>query len=504
MTNGFHQLLCMLGIISFLVGFSMRRQVERPPAPEIVDYDPRVPPELRKANAKEFAEAYRHHTDPDTFEITHLASKEHALWQWIELDGESALSHATECHNGARWHLTDSPNSILQRWAWRAPKTAMRAALQIEDRQERTQTLGAILDRLAQLGDLDAAIATASQVDELNKTGRQFLEAWALQDSEAAGNWFGQLRHPESGVGIGWSHQLPTGMVLHAFATLKDHWGRQAAADRDVISVLTQILEGEARESPKVALQWLSKLSPALLDQGVINGVIRGWASHSPEKALSFIENLPNNFSFLETKLVDLSYVGKIELARAWSQADPKNAARWILALSPETQKPLLDVAAKHFVNHDLAWANQILQTDEEEHPVVVGEWVSQLAKEMPETAAARLLDHLEDPAYVGSFAELAQTWHGIDSERCARFVTNLNPGPNRDAAASGIIKKLLESPETDNLESARSWLATLQPGATRTVLVTNLVEVWTKIDPKAAQEAQTSLKETNPERPQP
>ena len=182
----------------------------------------------------------------------------------------------------------------------------MRAALQIEDRQERTQTLGAILDRLAQLGDLDAAIATASQVDELNKTGRQFLEAWALQDSEAAGNWFGQLRHPESGVGVGWSHQLPTGMVLHAFATLEDHWGRQAAADRDVITVLTQILEGEARESPKVALQWLSKLSPALLDQGVINGVIRGWASHSPANALSFIETLPHNFSFRETKLVDL------------------------------------------------------------------------------------------------------------------------------------------------------------------------------------------------------
>ncbi len=192
MTNGFHQLLCVLGIISFLVGFGVRRQVERPPAPEIVDYDPRVPPELRQASAAEFAEAYRNHSDPDTFEINDIASKEKALWQWIELDGEGALAHAATRHGGTRWHLTDSPESVLQRWAWQAPKTAIRAAFQIEDQEERSQTLGAILDRLTQLGDLDTAIAAAPQVEELNETGRQFLEAWALQDPNPSFLFAGQ------------------------------------------------------------------------------------------------------------------------------------------------------------------------------------------------------------------------------------------------------------------------------------------------------------------------
>ena len=494
----------MLGIISFLVGFGVRRQVEQPPAPQIVDYDPRVPPELRRATAKEFAEAYRNHTDPDAFKIADLASKEHALWQWIELDGEAALSHAAEQHDGTRWQLTDSPESVLLRWAWRAPKAAMRAALQIDDRQERTKTLGAILDRLTELGDLDAAIAAASQVDELNETGRQFLEAWALQDPRAAGEWFGQLRHPESGIGVGWTHQLPTTMVLHAFDALKDHWGRQAEADQDVITVLTKILEGEASESPQTALDWLTKLSPALLNPQVVNGLIRGWAQHSPEEALSFIIALPNDYRVAETDALDLSTSGKIELAKAWSQADPKNAARWILALPTEDQQPLLDVAAEHFVDHDLEWANQILQTDQEEHPVVVGEWVKQLAKEAPETAAARLLDHLGDPAYASAFADLAHTWHGIDHERCARFVASLPTGPNRDGAARGIIKHLLQTPNTDNFESARNWITTLQPGTIRTDLVTTLVEAWTKVDPKAAQKAQASLTGTNPEEPQP
>ena len=90
----------------------------------------------------------------------------------------------------------------------------MRAAFQIEDQEKRSQTLGAILDRLTQLGDLDTAIAAAPQVEELNETGRQFLEAWALQDPKAAGEWFGQLRHPKTGVGVGWTHQLPTSMVI--------------------------------------------------------------------------------------------------------------------------------------------------------------------------------------------------------------------------------------------------------------------------------------------------
>ena len=126
---------------------------------------------------------------------------------------------------------------------------------------------------------------------------------------------------------------------LHAFAALNDHWGRQASIDQDVITVLSQILEGEASESPKGALQWLSKLSPALLDARVIQAVIRGWASHSPKDALSFPDSLPNNFSFLETSSADLSQQGRVELGRAWSQSDPEAAARWILALSPEAQK---------------------------------------------------------------------------------------------------------------------------------------------------------------------
>lgn len=484
MTKGAHQLLCLLGLLSFFAGFVARRQAEKAPRPPAITAEPAPSSFTAQEKLRHYAETYTELTQSSPFHPAHLATKEEVLWKWLELDGPGALRHVQANHDSTRWDLTDSPQAVLQRWTAGYPLKALPVAEGLGE----SAAVGAILDRLTSDGQLSEAISKADEIATLDlaKGGGAFLKAWAEDNPVAAGKWLGSRRHPQP-IDLSWMVHYSPSMVLYATEALHHQWGRQDEIDALAIKHLAQVIQETASEDPSNALAWLRRLSPALLDVELLHSTIRGWATQSPMDALTFLEFTPADFQPL----------GQVAVVQAWSKSDPESAANWILSKPIEERDPFLSAAAKNFMEHDLAWANEILQTGQSEIPEVVGQLVDQLAQESPETAAARLLDHLHDPNYSEAFSQLSQTWNAEDPERCARFVASLDQGTNRDGAVRGLVLSLLESPKRESLQSALTWIMTMEPKDARAQLTEHLMDRWKLADPDTYESALEQLSGT-------
>ena len=160
----------------------------------------------------------------------------------------------------------------------------------------------------------------------------------------------------------------------------------------DLSKVLGRVIGKMATADPNAALGWLNQMSAHLLSDGVMRKLVRGWANQAPEDALLFVDSLPKDYRFGYSKGA-LRAAARIDLAEAWSTSDPEGAAAWFLAQPEDQRAPLLDKGLPLLAEHDLEWADGLVDLlgaeNSRGHRRLLSKWIAQ----SPEEAADRLLE---------------------------------------------------------------------------------------------------------------
>ena len=268
-----------------------------------------------------------------------------------------------------------------------------------------------------------------------------------------------------------------------------------------------------AAEDSESALLWLESNAQGLARLETLNNGVELWAERNPAEASQWIDGMANDGS---------KAIAAKALVAKWAQSEPAVAAEWVAGLANgPVQEKAKEALAKSWVMQDAKAASiwALAEAEFNGDYDLLGETILEFSKQSPEEAesfvrdlaqanyseiavASHIMGRAEedpaataewlarmaptDPIYSAEYAnELMQTWAESDSIAASEWLSNQNPGEQRDAAISGFSESILRYEP----EAAAAWANTISDADRRMEQLGRNVGIWATTQPAEALE---------------
>ncbi len=224
-----------------------------------------------------------------------------------------------------------------------------------------------------------------------------------------------------------------------AASFLLEEAGSELARDLGV-----RLIRRWAEADPRLAANWVSRMSPGVARQEAIEGMAIVWANQSLSDAVEWIRQLPE-----EGERQGGMLIAAYEAART----EPTAALQLAIELPANpTRDELMVHAASQWAARD---------------PQATADW----AKQIPD---AELRER--------TFSAIALAWAESDPAAAATLAVKLIPlGRHQDDAVVGIVQRWVQKQP----EQAAAWVARFPEGSLRESALENLVKLWADRDPE-------------------
>ena len=326
---------------------------------------------------------------------------------WLVLGEDDAAAPTAQAQVPAVEIASDDTNNLaahpLARLAQRAPSSAWRQALALDESPERELLLRAIAGLWMTQDPISAMTAFEAADDDLVSTRwiAEKLGIWMTKDERASAQW-------------AWS--LTPGRCADLFAAALDHLLNYGKPESAVVALGERLLQRWAANDPAAA--WEAASGDRRKEHWA-HVVAQVWAKEDPRAALGAATRM---YLWHRSAWV-------LDLLAEWAEADSRAAMKWALREAPsEDRKSLLAVAH------------------------------ATLTVSFPDEAAALELEPmvLSDPAYWEHLRKL----FGDDPRELAQWMARQPDDYLRISKAGGIAKLYGEA---DLFEAAR-WASELPP----------------------------------------
>ena len=266
-----------------------------------------------------------------------------------------------------------------------------------------------------------------------------------------------------------------------------------------------------AAEDSESALLWLESNAQGLARLETLNNGVELWAERNPTEASQWIDGMANDGS---------KAIAAKALVAKWAKAEPTIAAKWVASLPDgPVQEKAKEALVKSWVMQDAKAASVWALAEAEfngDHDLL-GKTIREFSKQSPEEAESFVRDLAEaeysqiavtslvmgraeedpastaewlvkmaptDPIYSDEYAnELMQIWTESDSIAASEWLSNQNPGQQRDAAISGFCESILRyEPEV-----AAVWASTISDADRRIEQLGHNLGIWAATQPAEA-----------------
>ncbi|MGJ8723833.1 MAG: hypothetical protein ACSHYB_04685 [Roseibacillus sp.] len=340
-------------------------------------------------------------------------------------------------------------NTLIRRWAQLDPEGAFTATQSFDPKKIRFDLIATVTTEMASQ-NLERSISYADTLtNKLEK--KLFLEGIAKaiteQDAERALKLFAQAIKEDSSTGtmsqssshysnmtyLAWLKQDPNAAIA-AVAGIEDPAKRFQNQKNFARALATR--DPEKALSLALSLKGTERLE-------LLDGVITNTARKDPQKALTFLKEIPDG-----PKRDDALN----SLYNSWLKKDPEQAQAWMQALPKKEQAKVLRESINHLAKHDIEGALDLLDS-------------------FPPSA--------DTP---GHYSSLIDRWADSDPVAAQAWVEQLPPGPARESALDELVEHLtIKKPS-----QAASLLAgeLINSGNSRDV--SQIAEKWVLTDPDA------------------
>ena len=266
-----------------------------------------------------------------------------------------------------------------------------------------------------------------------------------------------------------------------------------------------------AAEDSESALLWLESNAQGLARLETLNNGVELWAERNPTEASQWIDGMANDGS---------KAIAAKALVAKWAEAEPTVAAEWVAGLPDgPVQEKAKEALVKSWVVQDAkeacVWA--LAEAEFNGDHDLLGKTIREFSKQSPEEAESFVRDLAEaeysqiavtslvmgraeedpastaewlvkmaptDPIYSDEYAnELMQIWTESDSIAASEWLSNQNPGQQRDAAISGFSESILRyEPEV-----AAVWASAISDADRRMKQLGHNVGIWAATQPAEA-----------------
>lgn len=353
------------------------------------------------------------------------------------------------------WEAQSAVEAVFRRWAVTDPAGAMEGMKKLDVAQVRQAAVQAVLTEWAGR-DPEAALTWLKT--QLGGTARSqgpsiVLREMARRDPEGTARRCleaetGIMEYGEAQTALSVWAAKDAGTTLEAIAALP--------SDRRRDELLQSALVAITEKDPAFALMESLKV-PAGDGLPISNDIVRQWANKDPAAALREVTALPE---------------GKVRerLLFSLAQGGPADYSG-LLETLPEGK----DRAA--FVN---GLVDARLQSGLQPNPA---------------EAAELAMKHATGAERVALLEQVGRVWPDIDAPAASVWLSNLEAGPERDAAVGSFVRKLFET----DPEASLVWSASLSDEGKRSRRLVELYTRWKEKEPEAAQH----WRETSPDLPE-
>jgi hypothetical protein len=290
-------------------------------------------------------------------------------------------------------------------------------------------------------------------------------------------------------------------------------WLQTEAAGKDRLRGMLEVIALWAAEDAENALLWLESNAQGVARIEALYSGIELWSQQDPVAAASWIDGMVNDGSKLSaartlaanwvnqnpedaSKWVSQLPPGNLRsstaeaLVESWATADPKAAAIWAFSEAEfNGDVELFNQSIQYYAEADPEEAGQLLRavTEAHEAPGSVDAYVRTLAQQDPVEAIswqAKLSP--EDPLNQPENLEtILQEWSRTDSVAASTWLSEVQPGPQRDAAIVGFTTTISEF----DPEVAVAWSNSISDPNKRVETLKRSIQSWTETQPEQARE---------------
>jgi hypothetical protein len=401
---------------------------------------------------------------------------------------------------------------------------AMREALALDGSAAQQLALARLAAVLARR-DVSSALSYAALIDDRELKSLYLsgaAAAWAEQDARAALAWLvsavpselsaaaaasalGAIALDDPNALLANAAALPPALrpvaQRSAILALADRDVEDAAAAIDVLGsgrnrsdIETAFAERFALHDPDAAIEWVMALDDR---RAGLRGVLRGAAAHDYGQAIDIVltvlrteepgyatyvmDSGSGDFASVADRILrsDLPEAqSKLEyLMGFWAQLDAEAAFNWTLA-NPDR----IDAAVRSAV---LGYAARdrpalVIASGEQASVAVVGG----VAWSDPDLALAMLERYRGEPFYYEGVARIVSALAPSDPSRAAQLIEQVGNSSAIPVSAFAAVATGLAARDP---AAAAIWVALLENGAARDVLVSNVTHIYARTDPEAA-----------------
>jgi hypothetical protein len=496
--------------------------------------------------------------------------------RWAEIDPAAAARYAQLLPRSANAH--GLRHTALTAWAEKDLDSALAWASALEPSPDRSQSIAIVAGALAK-SDPNAALKLVQQ--HLSKREAQnayntIFSTWAENDFVGAVAAARSLEDPNlrsSALRAALNQHIEKDprLVLDIIgdskiSDLRWNVGNQAIArwvERDLAAareyalnhpagelrstMLSSVVREMVKRDPQEGLDWVLSQEQGGDFEQALQTALSAWAERDPQGAIQAAKNLPEGatrdqaFASLAQSLVETDLESSLALTHQipegdlrqnalhqigyrWARIDPKAAAEWMLANTPEDRRFSMHQIMWEWSRSDpeaaLQWAtslpearqkgevlSQVLTHFARANPQQAADLVEKLAPETqraavsnfvanwasrdPAKAAAWAASKLaDDQARSAAMSSIASTWGNRDPSAAGQWLEKLKPGKERDSAVNSFVHSVVQR----DPEGAIAWAVTIANEDIRMSALTQSWSVWARASPDSAlQWAQTT-----------
>lgn len=336
---------------------------------------------------------------------------------------------------------------VIQNWAQNDPQAALKAALTINESNQRGLAVANAVNAWAG-SDFPAALQYAISVDDPGIRG-QILQNLSRNPNANRKELLAAVM----------DHVPPGDNFQQAVSGILTSWAQENPA--------------EAAEAAEAAMQ----LPPGRAFSNVASQIASQWISTAANKQVVFdwVRNLPEG----EARDNSLRSVFS-----TWSRQDPQAAVRALSGLASGEHKNAVQAVASGWSQTSpeavLQWSSSL--TDASERADVIRSALSQWAGSSPESAA-KFVERMPEAERSGPMESVIGNWASHDTASAAAWLDRQPTGPSKDAALRTLSRKIAQ----EDPEAALTWTRGISDEKERLRQTESIARDWIRQDPASA-----------------